>query len=63
MLSPTGEEALRSGISAVVLAFSHYTLGFTSVLADNIATVVGIGLGTLFRFWAYRKIVFSREQL
>ena len=33
----------------------------TSRLADNIATVVGIGLGTLFRFWAYRRWVFAGD--
>jgi putative flippase GtrA len=58
-----GVNLVALGISAVVLAFSHYALGFTSVLADNIATIVGIGLGTLFRFWAYRRVVFAREQL
>ena len=51
------------GISAVVLAFSHYGLDYTSTLADNVATIIGIGLGTLFRFWAYRRIVFSGEPL
>jgi putative flippase GtrA len=41
------------------LATSHYLLGFTSPLADNIAAnVVGIGLGTAFRFWSYRRFVF-----
>jgi putative flippase GtrA len=58
-----GVNLIALGISAVVLAFSHYGLGFTSTLADNIATIVGIGLGTLFRFWAYRRFVFSREPL
>ncbi len=51
------------GLSALTLAFSHYTLGYTSRLADNISSVLGIGLGTLFRFWAYRRFVFVREQL
>ncbi len=51
------------GISAVVLAFSHYSLDFTSTLADNIASILGIGLGTLFRFWAYRRFVFAGEQI
>ncbi len=51
------------GISAVVLAFSHYSLDFTSTLADNIASVIGIGLGTLFRFWAYRRFVFAGERI
>lgn len=52
-----------SGIALVienaVLALSHYGLGYTSPLADNIAkNVVGLGVGTLFRFWSYRTWVF-----
>lgn len=40
---------------------SHYVLGFTSVLADNIATnVVGLALGTAFRFTFYRIWVFRQ---
>mgnify|MGYP006276070195 FL=1 len=43
------------------LAFSRYVLGFESVIADNIAAnVVGVGIGTLFRFWTYRTVVFKR---
>lgn len=46
-------------IAVGCLWLSHYVLGFTSPLADNIsANVVGLGLGTLFRFWSYRKWVF-----
>ena len=42
-----------------VLALSHYGFGFTSPLADNIAkNGIGLGLGTLFRFWSYRTWVF-----
>ena len=38
---------------------SHYLLGFRSALADNIsANVIGLGLGTVFRFWLYRTWVF-----
>lgn len=38
---------------------SHYVLGFTSLLADNISSnVVGLALGTAFRFWLYRTWVF-----
>jgi putative flippase GtrA len=48
------------GISLVCLAFSHYVLGLTSALSDNIAgNVIGLGFGTLFRFWAYRQLVFT----
>mgnify|MGYP006270109313 CR=1 FL=1 len=46
-------------IAVACLGFSHYVLGLTSPLADNIsANVIGLGLGTLFRFWSYRKWVF-----
>jgi putative flippase GtrA len=49
-------------ISLGCLWFSHYALGFTSLLADNLSgNVIGVGLGTLFRFWAYRKWVFPEE--
>ena len=47
-------------IGLLCLWVSHYLLGFTSILADNIATnVVGLGLGTLFRFTLYRMWVFA----
>lgn len=47
-------------IAVGCLAFSHYLLGLTSPLADNIsANVVGLGLGTLFRYIAYRRLVFT----
>jgi putative flippase GtrA len=46
-------------IALTCLGISHYLLGFTSALADNIAAnVVGIALGTSFRFWSYRHWVF-----
>ena len=56
-----------SGIALVienaVLAVSHYGLGYTSPLADNIAkNVVGLGIGTVFRFWTYRTWVFVSER-
>jgi putative flippase GtrA len=39
---------------------SHYALGLTSVVADNISTnVVGLVLGTVFRFTFYRLWVFG----
>lgn len=47
------------GIALTCLAISHYLLDFTSRLSDNIAAnVVGLGLGTAFRFWSYRRYVF-----
>jgi putative flippase GtrA len=41
------------------LGFSHYVLGLQSALADNLSgNVLGMALGTAFRFWSYRKFVF-----
>ena len=47
------------GIALSCLGVSHYLLGFTGALADNIAAnVVGLALATTFRFWSYRRFVF-----
>jgi len=47
------------GIGVACLWVSHYVLGYTSLLADNIATnVVGLALGAVFRFALYRWWVF-----
>jgi putative flippase GtrA len=47
-------------ISVSCLTISHDVLKFTSALADNISgNIIGIGLGPLFRFWAYRRFVFT----
>ena len=52
------------GISVLTLAVSHDLLGLTSRLADNVsANVVGLFLGTAFRFWAYRTVVFVGADL
>jgi len=49
-------------IAAGCLGFSRYVLDQHSWLADNIsANVIGLGLGTLFRFWSYRRWVFREE--
>ncbi|MSY33362.1 MAG: GtrA family protein, partial [Actinobacteria bacterium] len=46
-------------IAESALFISHYVLGFQSVLADNLsANVIGLLLGTAFRFYAYRRWVF-----
>lgn len=49
-----------SGVSLLCLAFSHYVLQLTSTVEDNIsANVVGLILGSLVRFAAYRWWVFA----
>lgn len=54
--------AIAIAIGALCLAVSHYLLGLTSPLADNLSgNVIGLGLGTLFRFWSYRRFVFTGQ--
>jgi putative flippase GtrA len=46
-------------ITLLPLAVSRYLLNLDSAISDNIsANVIGVGLGTLFRFWSYRRWVF-----
>ena len=45
-------------IQVGVVALVHYGLGLTDTLSYNLATIIGIGLGTLFRLYTYRKFVF-----
>lgn len=48
------------GFSVVTLVISHDVLRLTSRLADNIsANVIGLALGTAFRFVTYRTFVFA----
>ncbi len=50
------------GLSVITLTISHDLMGLTSRLADNIsANVVGLALGTAFRFWSYKRFVFARS--
>lgn len=50
-----------NGVGLVIqlgcVGFVRYILGFTSALALNTALILGIGLGTLFRWWSYRRWV------
>ena len=53
--------AIGLAIALSCLVVSHYVLGFQSRLADNIAgNVVGLALGTAFRFWSYRRFVWTQ---
>jgi putative flippase GtrA len=40
---------------------AYYGLGYKDGLSYNIATVIGIGLATMFRLFAYRKFVFNNH--
>ena len=50
-------------IQVGIVDIAYYGLGYKDGLSYNIATVIGIGLATLFRLFAYRKFVFNNHQL
>jgi putative flippase GtrA len=51
--------AVGLGIAEFCLVFSHYVLGYHSVLSDNLsANGIGLVLGMLWRFWSFKRWVF-----
>lgn len=51
------------GIGLLCLWISHYVLGYTSLLADNISSnVIGLFIGTAFRFLLYRFWVYGAHR-
>ena len=49
--------AIGLGIQLVCIGFTYYLLNMHGKLAYNVALIFGIGLGTRFRFWSYRRWV------
>jgi len=49
-------------IAEAMIVLVIYVMGLHGSLAYNAASVVGTGLGTIFRFYAYRKWVFLPPQ-
>jgi putative flippase GtrA len=49
--------AIGLGIQLACIGFTYYVLGMHGKLAYNVALIFGIGVGTLFRFWSYRRWV------
>jgi putative flippase GtrA len=57
-----GLSAVALLISLVCLAVSRYVLDLRSPVADNVAAnLVGLALGSLFRFLTYRRYVFPDQ--
>jgi putative flippase GtrA len=51
------------GIMEACLAISRYGMGFDTALSNNISAYgFGLVLGTIFRFWAYRRFVFMEAR-
>lgn len=49
------------GIEAATVAVSHHGLGYTSLLANNVASLIGIGLATVARYAGYALFVFHAD--
>jgi putative flippase GtrA len=52
-----GLNGIGLGIQLACLGTAKYALGLTDKFSLNVALLLGICLGTLFRFWSYRKWV------
>ncbi|WP_203656813.1 GtrA family protein [Demequina activiva] len=53
--------AVALALEAAVVAISHHGLGLTSLLADNVASIIGIGVGTIARYAGYAVFVFEDD--
>ncbi len=49
-------------IQEACVVFVHHVLGETGKIPVTVALFIGIVLGTLFRFWSYRKWVWAAPQ-
>jgi putative flippase GtrA len=45
-------------ITWVFIGFTHYILDIRNGVAFNVSQIIGTGVATLFRYWAYKKWVF-----
>ncbi|HWA66834.1 MAG TPA: GtrA family protein [Mycobacteriales bacterium] len=52
------------GLSELPLGITKYLMGLDSPLSYNISsTIVGTGVGTVWRFWAFRRWVFLDDSV
>ena len=58
-----GLSVIGFGITELPVAFSEYVLHLHSPLAYNISgNLVGTGLGTIWRFWSFKRWVFLEPE-
>ena len=51
------------GINEAILAFADHVLGLHGFIAFNLfGNVIGVGVATVFRFWAYKRFVFLHPE-
>ncbi|HWH30766.1 MAG TPA: GtrA family protein [Mycobacteriales bacterium] len=49
-------------LALLCLGFGYYVLDMRSALASNLwGNVIGTGFGTMFRFWSYRRFIWTRR--
>lgn len=48
-------------MSLLIIGLVRYPLGRTDTLALQLANITSIGIGTIFRFWSYKRWVFPPE--
>ncbi len=46
-------------IQVLCTGFTYYTLGLHGGIAYNLGLLAGLGLGSVFRYWSYKKWVFT----
>lgn len=46
-------------IQVLCTGFTYYTLGLHGGIAYNVGLLAGVGLGAAFRYWSYKKWVFT----
>ncbi len=54
-----GLNAVGLAMNLLVIGGVHYGLDRDGALELNLANIVGLGLGTVFRFWSYRRFVWT----
>jgi putative flippase GtrA len=54
--------AIGLAIQLACIGFTYYILSLTDKFSYNVALLLGIALGTLFRFWSYRKWVWRAHR-
>lgn len=54
-----GLNAIGMTIQVLCTGFTYYTLGLHGGIAYNLGLLAGVGFGSAFRYWSYKKWVFT----